>query len=318
MRQKRIVVIGGGTGVYTVLSGLKNSGHHLSAIVTMADDGGSTGVLREEFGILPPGDVRRALVALSHAEETLAELFHYRFSSGSGLCGHSFGNLFLLALERMTGSFEQAINEAGRLLDIRGEVIPVTLDKVRLEARLKNGTLIRGEHAIDVPKKPNRSPIASIHLRPRPRPNSRALRAIRHADLIVLGPGDLYTSLLPNLIVPGIARALRSSRAKKAYVVNRMTKRGETDGFTAKDFVDVLQVVLGKGVLDVIMVNSTKPSPRLASLYRRRDGAKPVAWTKEMFRGSSFRVVAKPFLRKEGRFIRHDPQKLGRALLGVL
>src|SRR3989344_8497527 len=203
-RGKRVVVIGGGTGVFTVLSGLRTYSLNLSAIVSMADDGGSSGVLREEFGILPPGDVRRALIALSDAEKTLADLFTYRFEEGAGLEGHTFGNLLLTALQRTTGSFERAIEEAGKILRIARDVIPVTLDDVRLKAWLKGGGVVYGEHAIDVPAGRKIARIVRIGLTPKARPNPRAIRAISSADLIVIGPGDLYTSLLPNLLVRGI------------------------------------------------------------------------------------------------------------------
>lgn len=316
-KSKRIVVIGGGTGVGTVLSGLKQSGHKLSAIVTMADDGGSTGRLRKDFSILPPGDVRRALVALSHAEPEIIDLFAYRFQRGRGLEGHSFGNLLLTALERLTGSFERAIEEAGKLLLSEGEIIPVTLDRVRLRATLENGKTIFGEHVIDVPRRA-RVPIARIALVPRPKPNPRALAAIRRADLIVLGPGDLYTSLLPNLIVSGVASALRQSRAKKVFVVNVMTKFGETDGFTAKDFVAAVEDVIGTGVLDLVFVNTTQPTPRLRARYARREKAAPVAWSPTMFSNATLRVMTGSLLCEENMIIRHDAKKLGRALLLLL
>lgn len=315
---KRVVVIGGGTGVFTVLTGLKHSGHYLSAIVTMADDGGSTGVLREEFGILPPGDVRRTLVALSRNEEVLAKLFSYRFQEGRGLRGHAVGNLLLTALERLSGSFEKSVDLAGDILQIQGEVLPVTLDRVRLHAILDDGSVVMGEHAIDIPKRRRLGRIVKLRLVPQPKPNPRALRAIRKADLIVLGPGDLYSSLLPNLVVPGVASALRRSQARKAFVVNLMTKRGETDGFDARDFVSEVEKTLGKGVLDAVVINRRMPSPSRARSYFRKERARPVLWSPEMFRNSPFRVVAAPLLRTDGKLIRHDPMALGRTLLSLI
>lgn len=313
----RIVVIGGGTGVYTVLSGLKHTPHHLTAIVSMADDGGSTGVLREEFGILPPGDVRRALVALSHAEEMLADLFAYRFEEGEGLKGHSMGNLLLTALERITGSFDRAIEEAGNILHIRGAVVPVTLENVRLEATLADGQVVRGEHAIDVPEDRSTARITGLVLKPPATAHPKALKAIKEADLVVLGPGDLYTSLLPNLLVDGIPQALRDASGKVAYVVNAVTKRGETDGFTARDFVTEVERYCGREVIDVVVINTADPTPALTERYARLEGAQVVAWSEEMFQGTSYQVVAAPLLRQESGFIRHDPKKLAAVLTSL-
>ncbi|OHA48225.1 MAG: hypothetical protein A2991_03260 [Candidatus Terrybacteria bacterium RIFCSPLOWO2_01_FULL_58_14] len=317
-RKKRIVVIGGGTGIFNLLTGLKRTGHRITAIVTMADDGGSTGMLREEFGILPPGDVRRALVALSYAERSLADLFAYRFEEGEGLAGHPVGNLLLTALERMTGSFERAVEEAGRILRIEGEVVPVTLDDVRLTAWMKGGGVVRGEHAIDVPLQRRITRIIRIALTPKARANPRALEAISRADLILLGPGDLYTSILPNLAVHGIAKAIRRSSAKKVFVVNLMTKRGETDHFSARDFVDALERMLGRGVLSAILINTSRAPRGLAQWYREKGKVESVRWSKPMFRGVSYAVVTAPLLRREGKFIRHDPEKLARAVLRIL
>lgn len=316
--KKRIVVLGGGTGVFNVLTGLKKTGHELSAIVTMADDGGSSGVLREEFGILPPGDIRRALVALSHAEQTLADLFTYRFEEGEGLEGHSVGNLLLAALERMTGSFESAVNAAGRILQIEGSVIPVTLDDVRLKAWLKGGGTVSGEHAIDVPLGRRIARIMRIGLTPGARPNPRALEAIEKAHLIVIGPGDLYTSLLPNLVVSGIPEAIRDAAGKKVYCVNLMTKRGETDGFHARDFVRAVEKVLGKGVLDAVVVNSAVPPTKLREWYYKFEQAEPVAWSHDMLKRERPIVVAHPLLRREGKLIRHDVTELSRVLESFL
>src|SRR3990167_1058978 len=213
---KKVVVIGGGTGVFTVLSGLKEYEYELSAIVTMADDGGSTGILREEFGILPPGDIRRALVALSTSDnKILSDLFNYRFKEGAGLRGHNFGNLLLTALERITGSFSSAIAEAGKILSVEGTVIPVTLEKSRLMAELENGKIIKGEMNIDIPSHDGHLKIKRVWLEPNANLNAEAKRALLEADAIVLGPGDLYTSLMPNLLIKGFREALRASKAKK-------------------------------------------------------------------------------------------------------
>src|SRR3989344_4662271 len=267
---KRIVVIGGGTGTYTVLSALKERPVFLSAIVSMSDDGGSTGVLREEFGILPTGDVRRALIALSnHPNELLSKLFTYRFSEG-GLNGHNFGNLIITALERLCGNFEKALEEASRILAVEnGEVIPVTLSNVRLLAELENGSVIKGETNIDIPKHDGELAISRIWLEPEAKANPRALKAIRQASLIILGPGDLYTSVLPSLLVRGISEEIAQSKAKKVFICNLTTKYGETHGFVAGDFLKVLENYLGEDVLDAVVMNEKKPPESVLKRYRK-------------------------------------------------
>lgn len=319
-KEKRIVVIGGGTGVFTVLSGLKKHPHHLSAIVTMADDGGSTGQLREEFGILPPGDVRRALLALADSEAALlAELFTYRFEEGEGLSGHSMGNLLLTALERITGSFERSIGAASQLLGVSGKVIPVTLDDVRLKAVLSDGTEVLGESEIDVPKKDRLAAIDRVELVGRARANPRALDAIATADLVVIGPGDLYTSLLPNLVVAGIVEALRTTSAKKVYIVNVMTKHGETDGFSARDFVDAIERVVGKGTLDIVVVNNVRPPKRTEEFYASvRKSTEPVVFSEQQFADVLYKVVSADVVKKEGDLIRHSPESLAAVIHDLL
>ena len=317
--KKHIVVIGGGTGVFTVLSGLKRHPHDLSAIVTMADDGGSTGQLREEFGILPPGDVRRALLALADRDaELLADLFTYRFEEG-GLSGHSMGNLLLTALERITGSFDRAVSAASKLLGVRGRVIPVTLDNVRLKAILADGSEVHGESEIDVPKEERLEAIERVELIGRARPNPKALDALATADMIVMGPGDLYTSLLPNLVVPGIIEAIAGSRAKKTYIVNVMTKYGETDGFTARDFVDALERVLGEDVIDFVVVNSERPNKEVEDFYASvRKASVPVVYQEEHFTDAPYTVVPADVVRKEGRLIRHSPDRVAGVIHALL
>ena len=319
-KRKNIVVIGGGTGVFNVLSGLKHSRHNLSAIVTMADDGGSTGFLRAEFGILPPGDIRRVLVALSHNEKTLADLFTYRFEEGKGLAGHSLGNLLLAALERLHGSFDRAVEEAGVILQIRGQVIPVTFDNIRLVAHLADGRIIKGEANIDRPKgNGKRSKIVRVKLIPKAKANPKALEVIRKADLIVLGPGDLYTSIIPNLLVRGIASAITKSRAKKAFVVNIMTKRGETDGFSVHHFVEIVERYLGpQKTLSHIVINTGVPEKKLLKKYKKTEGAELVIYKGEFIRPQHFRVQTASFIRKNSKFIRHDPKKLARALISIV
>ncbi len=317
--EKNIVVVGGGTGVFTVLSSLKNYPHSLTAIVSMADDGGSSGVLREEFGILPPGDIRRALVALSrHPEKFLANLFNYRFEKGDGLEGHNFGNLLITALERITGDFEEAIEEAGRILDVQGRVIPVTLTNTRLFAELEDGTIIRGETNIDVPKHNAELKIKRVFLEPEASANPRALDAIREANLIVIGPGDLYTSIVPNLLVKDIARAIAGSSAKRIYVCNLMTKYGETNRFRAVDFLHEVERHFGMRdpIVTHIVVNSAEPSRELLDHYFTKERAEFVKFHEDDFSRHPAEVIARPLLR-EGNFIRHDPEKLAKALLEI-
>ncbi len=309
---KKIVVIGGGTGIFPVLLGLKKHFQDITVVVTTADEGGSSGILREEFGILPPGDLRRALVALSSSDnKILSELFNYRFQEGSGLSGHSFGNLLITALERITGGFEEAIEEAGKILSVQGRVLPVSLKKCSLFAELESGEVIKGETNIDVPKHDGRLRIQKVWLKPEAKINPRAQRAILAADGIIIGPGDLYTSLLPNLLVEGVSQALRKSKGRKIYLVNLMTKFGETHGFRASDFLKTIEEYLGKDVLDYVIINKTQPS-----LMRFKPYAKENSQFVEADLGNFGQrpiPVVVDLLRKSG-FIRHDPEKVAAAI----
>lgn len=312
-QKPKIIVIGGGTGVFTVLSGLRDYPVDLAAVVSMADDGGSSGVLREEFGILPPGDVRRVMVALSSSDDrVLSDLFSYRFEQG-GLKGHTFGNIMLTALERICGSFAEAVKEAGRILGVRGQVLPVTTQNVRLCAELEDGTLIRGETNIDIPKHDVSLRVKKVFLEPKARINQEARKVILSADLIVMGPGDLYTSIVPNLLVGGVPAAIRASRAKKVYVVNLMTKQGETNGFGAGDFIYKIEKYIGKGVLDHAVINTKRPSAERLKHYEK-ESAKFVAADKL---SSKPLPIFGDFLRRRG-FVRHDPERLAKVLISLL
>ena len=315
VKRKNIVVIGGGTGTFTVLSGFKKYPVNLSAVVSMADDGGSTKVLREEFGILPPGSVRPALVALSNSEKLVSDLFNYRFTEGS-LKGHNLGNLLITALTRMSGSFEKAINLAGRLLNIKGKVIPSTLDNARLFVRLEDGEIIKGETNIDVPKHNGNLKIEDIWLEPICKSNPNAVKSILAADAIVIGPGDLFSSILPNLLVEGIPDAIRRSKAKKFYICNLMTKFGETTGFNGRDFVDVIEKYLGKNVLDFVIFNNRRPTKNRVKKYEK-EKAIFVEYKKIDFQDKRFKIIEGNFLREKG-FIRHDSDKLARQILNLL
>lgn len=262
---KKVVVIGGGTGNFVVLRGLKKYDVDLSAIVSMADSGGSTGILRDELGVLPPGDVRQCLVALSNSSRLMRSLMNYRFENGN-LGGHSVGNILLSALEKVTGSFERAVEEAGRILFIKGKVIPVTMNQVHLKMILNNRKLLEGEAEIYLSQEIDQG-YKSLYLEPFPKVNPLVTAAIKQADLIVIGPGGLYTSIIPNLLVEGVVEALHNSQAKKLFVVNLMNRFGQTSGFKVKDYLAELVKFLEKDLFDFILVNKTRPPKHLIDVY---------------------------------------------------
>lgn len=308
---KNIVVIGGGTGTYITLTGLKEYPVNLSAIVAMSDSGGSTGVLRDELGALPPGDIRRALVALSQSPQIMRDLFNYRFENG-GLGGHSFGNLFLTALEKITGDFEKAVDEAGKILAIKGNVIPVTKDFTHLHAVLESGAVIRGETNIDIPKHDGKLKIKKVYLKPRARASKRSLEAIRKADLIVIGPGDLYTSLIPNLLVDGIPQAIGKSKAKLVFVCSLMTKPGETYGFGADDFVNTVEKHLSKRKIDYLIVNKSRAPQKIMKRYLK-EGKEPVKLLRNN-KNASYKLIQTDVASTK-HYFRHDSYKLARILI---
>ncbi len=312
---KHVVVIGGGTGTFTVLSALKKYPFHLSVIVSMADDGGSTGMLRDQYGVLPPGSVRQSLVALSDSESILRELFSYRFNEG-GLHGHNFGNLFLTALEKITGDFTLALREASIILNVNGEVVPVTLDDVRLYAELEDGRMLRGETQIDVPKSSTRVPIKKIWLQPEAKMNPSVKRVLHHADLIIIGPGDIYTSVIPNLLVKGVPEAIKASKAKKVYIANTMTKFGETNGFSGKDFVEKIEEYLGKKVLDYVIFNNKKPAASVLKKYKKEQ-AELVSVEGLNLKDKEPRYILADLL-DSGVLIRHSQKKLAKVILSLL
>lgn len=322
MTRKKVVVIGGGTGTYQVLSGLKKYPLDISAVISMADSGGSTGRLRKELGILPPGDVRRAILALSDlpfAEKTLEKMFNFRFDDGkeSGLGGHSLGNILLAALTQITGSMDRAINEAARILNASGKIFPVTLDKTNLVAMLPDGKRVFGEAGIDKRTYKLELPIESVYLSPRAKAFGEAVNAIKKADLIVLGPGDLFTSIVPTLLVDGVTDAIKRSKGNLAYVVNLMTKREETSGFKASDFVDKIIEYLGpaeKKLKYVLISKKFNHSKSKFGKWYRKYGSKPVA---NDIKDGSYKIVEKNFVAKTTLF-RHDPEKIAKALVDLL
>ena len=318
---KKVVVIGGGTGNFTVLSGLKKYNIDLSAIVSMADDGGSTGILRDELGVLPPGDVRQCLVALSDSSRLMRSLMNYRFENGS-LQGHSFGNLLLSALEKVTGSFEKAVEEVGKILSIKGKVIPVTTHEVRLQMILNNGKVLQGEKEVHLSTEIHKG-YKSIYLEPFPQANPHAVSEILNADLVVFGPGGLYTSLIPNLLVEGVGKALRETKAKKVFIVNLMNKKGQTPRFTVKDHLNELKRYIGKDVFDHIIVNNSEPPKELIEDYSEEG-----EMVKNDLRSDS-RVVEASLLSNDLKevqkgdtlkrnLIRHDSQKLATELMKIV
>jgi uncharacterized cofD-like protein len=308
---QKIVVIGGGTGSYVALRGLKKYPVDITAVVSMMDSGGSTGRLRDEYGYLPAGDVRRCLLALSNDSSMLRKVFEYRFKDG-GLAGHNMGNLFLTALREITGSEEQAILEASMILSIKGRVLPVTIHNAQLAAQLDNNQVIVGETNLDIPKHNPMRRIKKLMLVPHVSAYKESVKAILSADKIIIGPGDLYTSVLPNLLVRGISQAIAKSNGKKIFVCNIMTKHGETTGFGAKEFVEELEKYLGKGVVDAILMNRTAPAKKLLAEYRKEHSE----FVKPNYEGMQYKVVKADLL--DGiNFARHDSDKLAKAIISI-
>lgn len=273
-------------------------------------------MLRDQYGVLPPGDIRRALVALSESSDTLRSLFNYRFREGS-LHGHSFGNLFLSALQKVTGDFATAVREASHILNINGEVVPVTLDDVRLYAKLEDGKVIRGETNIDIPRGNYRAHIEKIWLEPEARMNPSVRRVLHNADLIVIGPGDLYTSLIPNLLVRGMPEAIQKSKAKKVFVCNLMTKFGETHGFKAEDFAREIERYLGPQTLDFAVFNTRRASTPVLNRYKK-EKAEFIEPPRAQGRKKKPKYVLADLL-DAGKFVRHNPRKkLAKVLMSLL
>lgn len=311
---KRVVVIGGGTGSFSVLKGLKEYDADITAVVSMFDSGGSTGLLRDEFGMLPPGDVRRCLLALADEQgaSTMRELFNFRFDKESSLQGHNFGNLLLTALTQIVGNEVEAIREAAKVLNIKGKVLPVSTDKSHLCARLHNGTVIEGETNIDIPKHDGNIPITQIFLKPEATIYQETKEAILEADLIVIGPGDLYTSILPNLIVNGMKETIHKTKAKIAYVCNIMTKWGETNGFNASQHAFTILESLKLPQFDYIICNKKKASNEILQSYAS-EKAFPVD-IDIAISDLSKEIIIKELM-KESDIARHDSEKLASTLI---
>jgi uncharacterized cofD-like protein len=315
----RVVSIGGGHGLSALLEGLKKYTHEtdgplvdITAIVTVTDDGGSSGRLRREFDVLPPGDIRNCMVALSEDGALLSELFQYRFKAGHGLKGHSFGNLFLTALTHITGDFPDAVRSSAEVLKIAGRIFPSTAANVSLEAVLDDGSVLRGESRISR----SHRRICRIRLQPnRVRPLKETLDAIARADLITLGPGSLFTSVVPNLLVSGIPKAIRQSRALKAYFVNLMTQPGETTNFSATDHVLAVDDHAGGKLLDCVVVSTSRISPAVRRRYAEQNSA-PIENDIEGLERMGIHVIGADLLQK-GPMVRHNPNAIARVAVGL-
>jgi uncharacterized cofD-like protein len=312
-RGPKIVVVGGGTGLSNLLRGIKRYSSNITAIVTVTDDGGSSGKLREELGILPPGDIRNCLVALADTEPLMEKLFQYRFDTRTGMAGHSFGNLFIASLSEITGDFEQAVKESSRVLAVRGRVIPSTLENAILCGENRSGEIIKGETRITA--SPER--IVRLFLEPENcAPVPEAISALLEADMIVLGPGSLYTSIIPNLLVGGIGEAIRNSKAIKVYVCNVMTQPGETSGYSAAEHLEALNLYLGEEVVDYIIVNNQEIKEDLIKKYQE-EGAQPVNIEMKRLLELGVKVIARPLIH-ETDFVRHDPDRLAQTIFALV
>lgn len=333
----RVVVIGGGTGLSVLLRGLKNITDELTAVVVMSDDGGGSGILREDLGMLPPGDIRSCIWALAQEEGLMQELLKYRFSEGN-LEGQSFGNLLIAALYGMFGNFEKAVSEAGNILNIKGRVVPVSTDNITLCANLKNGEHIEGESCISDFVLKNRSSIEKIYLCPEgPKATEAAQKAIKEAQIIVIGPGSLYTSILPNFLIDGINESISQSNGRVVYVSNIMTQPGETDDFDVWSHVNEVRKYMSSNSgnkesgacdfknhrngnpVEVVIANNKQVSQEILNNYKH-DGARqiiPTAEDRERLRDEGIRLIANDFLEVKDGYIRHDAGRVATVILSL-
>ena len=309
----RIVTVGGGTGLSVLLHGLKEYTSNIAAVVTVADDGGSSGRIRQQFDILPPGDIRNCLVALADAPTLMQELFQFRFDSSSELSGHSFGNLFITVMTKLTGDFEKAVKESSKVLAIRGQVIPSTLNKISLVAKYKDGSTQEGETSIPNKKRQ----ITNIYLNP---PDIQgtpdAIKAISEAQAIILGPGSLYTSVIPNLLIKEIREAILASSALKIYISNVMTQPGETDGYTAYEHIKAIIEHSSPRIIDYCVVNSRLISQELLEKYQQ-DNSFPVLIDIDKIRHAGYRVIEGDLVNSLD-YVRHDPGKLAKIVIDLI
>ena len=317
MTPVKVAAIGGGTGLSTMLRGLKEHTRDITAIVAVSDDGGGSGMLRHELGIPPPGDIRNCMVALSNAEPIMEKLLTYRFPDGT-LSRQSFGNLFLAALAGISDSFDQAVSRMGEVLAITGRVLPVTTADVYLQAVFENGAAVLGESRILARKKAEECRIQEVRLIPEHPPAlPGALEAINSADLIIIGPGSLYTSVIPNLLVDGVAGAIAGAKALKIYVCNVMTQEGETEGYTASDHLRALLKHSAPGLADICLCNTAPVPAHLRAKYVK-ERAEPLPIDAERFTEFGVKLVKRPLIGDSATYARHDPDLLARALLSLL
>ncbi len=308
----KIVAIGGGTGLSTILEGLKEYTANITAVVAVADEGGSSGRLREEFGILPPGDIRNCLVSLAEVPQLMRDLFQYRFKEGNGIKGHSFGNLFITAMTQVTGSFEDAIKESSIVLAIKGRVIPSSLDKIRLKAEYSDGTAKVGEDKIPDEGKS----IKRIDLIPQDaKPNPEAIEAIREAEIIILGPGSLFTSIIPNLLIEQVGREIAKRDVMKLYLCNVMTQHGETDGFTAFDHLSMIASHTLRNIANCCLVNSGRLKYSLLVKYAQEKSF-PVLFDRERFKKMGISIFEADVVSKNN-YLRHDSKRVAKEIIHI-
>ncbi|MGV8145528.1 MAG: gluconeogenesis factor YvcK family protein [Alkaliphilus sp.] len=316
----KIVAIGGGTGLSVLLRGLKQLTPNITAIVTVADDGGGSGRLREDLGMLPPGDIRSCILALAEMEPTMEKLFQYRFTEGS-LKGQNFGNLFIASMNGISENFEEAVKKVSEVLAVTGKVVPVSLENITLYAKLENGSVIKGESNIPIKSLEQQSPIDRVFIKPREsKAVKEAIAAIKEADLIVLGPGSLYTSIIPNILINSIARALIDTKATKVYIPNIMTQPGETDGYSVSKHVEGIIKHCKNISIDYIVVNSKKLSEKTVEKYKL-EGAKLVTLNKsgrEKLEKLNISIIEEELVEVKKDYIRHDTVKLARILMSLV
>ena len=312
-RGPKIAVVGGGTGLSVLLRGIKEYTSNITAIVTVTDEGGSSGRLREKFNTLPPGDIRNCLVALADAEPLMSDLFQFRFKESSEFQGHNFGNLFIMAMSKLTGDFQQAIEASSKVLAIRGKVVPSTLERVRLVAEHDNGAKTEGEIKISESK----NPIRKLYLNPKVcQPTEETLSALKEAEVIILGPGSLYTSIIPNLLIEGVSKVIFSSDAVKIYISNVMTQSGETDNYKASDHVRAILNHTIPGIVDYVIVNTGKVPSELLGKYEE-EKAYPVVPDTETVEDLGIKVIASEVISTTD-YVRHDSDKLARLLMDLI
>ncbi|MBT2216141.1 YvcK family protein [Virgibacillus dakarensis] len=313
-KQPNVVVIGGGTGMPVLLRGLKDLPIHLTALVTVADDGGSTGRLRSEMAIPAPGDIRNVIAALSDAEPMLLDLFQHRFANGNGLSGHSMGNLLLAAMTSITGDFYTGIKEICRVLNVKGKIYPISNENMSLHAKMTDGSIVSGESSITLANKK----IERVFLKPQPvKPLPNAVKAIEQADLIVISPGSLYTSIMPNLIIPQIDVAIQEAEAKVVYVCNVMTQAGETTGFAASDHVKAIHDHIGEGCVDAIIVHNEPIKKSVRSIYAE-ENADPVIYDTDQLLAMNLQIIEGDIINHSQVTLRHDTHKIAKLLYSII